>query len=131
MEVGFDMLCWIKHIIGVWYPKLENCEPCFHESERRIEVHLILFHAGRIFPQGSGRQRRRGRREQPGGHRGCVLPRGDRPAWARLVDAEPQDVDLADSPRQVSDKNNLIKSIGSVHCSCLLWFCTYARSQFS
>ena len=25
MEVGIDMLCWIKHIIGVWYPELENC----------------------------------------------------------------------------------------------------------
>ena len=25
MEVVIDMLCWIKHIIRVWYPKLENC----------------------------------------------------------------------------------------------------------
>ena len=25
MEVGIDMPCWIKHIIQVWYPKLENC----------------------------------------------------------------------------------------------------------
>ena len=25
MEVGIDLPCWTKHIIGVWYPKLENC----------------------------------------------------------------------------------------------------------
>ena len=25
MEVGIDMLYWIKHIIRVWHPKLENC----------------------------------------------------------------------------------------------------------
>ena len=25
MEVGIDMPYWIKHIIGVWYLKLENC----------------------------------------------------------------------------------------------------------
>ena len=25
MEVGIDMLYWIKHIIRVWYPKLDNC----------------------------------------------------------------------------------------------------------
>ena len=31
MEVGIDMLYWIKHIIRVWYPKLDNCAarlPC-------------------------------------------------------------------------------------------------------
>ena len=32
MKVGIGMLCWIKHIIPVWYPKLENCAPAPEES---------------------------------------------------------------------------------------------------
>ena len=27
MEVGFDMTGWMKDVIVVWYPELENCVP--------------------------------------------------------------------------------------------------------
>ena len=27
MGTGIDMICWIKHVIVVWYPELENCAP--------------------------------------------------------------------------------------------------------
>ena len=41
-----------------------------------------------------------------------MLPRGDRPAGPRLVDAEPQNVDLTDRPRQVSEGVMLLSGTG-------------------
>ena len=42
MEVDIDMLYWIKHIIRVWYPKLDNC--VFHHHVFAADGGAFLEH---------------------------------------------------------------------------------------